>query len=383
MTSMKKSITPTKLIKGPRFLLLFVLAAMFALSGCTSFGPRHVPRDRFSYNEALSNSTRDQMLLNIVRIRYLEEPVFLSVSSILTQYVYNAGLGVGAEIDLGAGGDIATGAANLAYEERPTITYIPIEGREFAQRMLSSIPAEVIFAAAQEGWTVEPFMQIGVNRVGAIENMSFEHIPPPGQIDIDMQFQRELEKLKKFQHVIKMLVILADVEAFEVRHEKEKGIKKRFLVFAKDIPQKTRVMVSDLKQLLGLSSERTKFLITDRTTDVKEDEISIQTRSLSAIMNFLAKGVEVPIEHLEEERVFKYEIPTVEEGEKSLIPFRMRSSEEKPKNAFAAVRYQDYWFYIENRDIDSKITLGLVIALFRVLAPTGGGAAPILTLPTG
>jgi hypothetical protein len=61
----------------------------------------------------------------------------------------------------------------------------------------------------------------------------------------------------------------------------------------------------------------------------------------------------------------------------------MLSSKERPINTFAAVRYRDHWFSIENRDIDSKRALGLLIALFRVLAPTGGGAAPILTLPTG
>ncbi|MGD8951361.1 MAG: hypothetical protein PVI69_15115 [Desulfobacterales bacterium] len=118
-------------------------------------------------------------------------------------------------------------------------------------------------------------------------------------------------------------------------------------------------------------------------TDVKEDEISIQTRSLSAIMAFMAKGVVVPPEHLANGWVIDYQIPTPEGGETGLIPFRMLSSKERPINTFAAVRYRDHWFYIENRDIDSKRALGLLIALFRVLAPTGGGAAPILTLPTG
>ena len=61
----------------------------------------------------------------------------------------------------------------------------------------------------------------------------------------------------------------------------------------------------------------------------------------------------------------------------------MISSQTQPKNSFAAVRYLDYWFYIDNRDIESKRSLGLIIALFRILAPSGGGAAPILTLPTG
>ena len=66
-----------------------------------------------------------------------------------------------------------------------------------------------------------------------------------------------------------------------------------------------------------------------------------------------------------------------------MIPFRMLVSKERPINTFAAVRYLDHWFYIENRDIDSKRALGLIIALFRVSRSYRGGAAPILTLPTG
>jgi hypothetical protein len=61
----------------------------------------------------------------------------------------------------------------------------------------------------------------------------------------------------------------------------------------------------------------------------------------------------------------------------------MVSSKTQPKNAFAAVRYLDHWFYIDNRDIESKRALSLIIAFFRILATSGGGAAPILTPPTG
>jgi hypothetical protein len=66
-----------------------------------------------------------------------------------------------------------------------------------------------------------------------------------------------------------------------------------------------------------------------------------------------------------------------------LIPFKMRSSNSRPKNVFAAVRHQDYWFYIDHADITSKRALSLILVLFRLQAPTPSGAAPILTLPTG
>ena len=57
-------------------------------------GAKRVPADRFDYNAALAQSTREQMLLNIVRSRYLEVPVFLTVSSVLTQYEYDRSVGL-------------------------------------------------------------------------------------------------------------------------------------------------------------------------------------------------------------------------------------------------------------------------------------------------
>jgi len=378
---------PTRVaIKNKATPVMVLLLAVLLMAGCSSIGSRHVPQDRFGYNEALAESSRHQMLLNLVRLRYLEEPVFLSVSSILTQYVYNVGASAGANIFLdNVTGDAssASAGANLGYEERPTITYIPIEGREFSERMLSAIPSQTMFAAAQQGWSVDVFMRIGISRIGAVENMSFEAVPAPGVIDLPEQLNREVDKLKEFQRVIQLLIVLADREAFEVRIVEKEGAKTAFLLFAKSVPIGTQSLVTEFKAVLGLSPHRNIFRITDHVTDIKEDEISIQTRSLSAMMNFLAKGVQVPPEHLADGWAIDHQIPAAVGAAGDLIPFRMISGKTQPKNAFAAVRYQGYWFYIENKDIESKRALGLIIALFRILAPSGGGAAPILTLPTG
>ena len=320
------------------------------------------------------------MLLNLVRIRYLEEPVFLSVSSILTQYVYNVGAGVGVELDLGSGSDTASADANLQYEERPTITYIPIEGREFSQHMLSAIPSESIFAAAQQGWSAEILMRIGINRIGDVQNMGFEPVTASGIFDLDTKLKQEVDKLEKFQHAIKLLMALVDIEGVSVHIFREKDTDVAYLVFASDAGIDIQSRISELKQILGLSAERNIFRITDRVSDVKADEITIQTRSLSAMMSFLAKGVQVPAEHLEDGRTIDYAIPGTE---KDLIPFRMISSRQPPVDAFASVKYEGHWYYINHDDIESKRSLGLVIAIFRVLAPSTGGAAPILTLPSG
>jgi hypothetical protein len=64
---------------------LMIAVALFLISGCAAQGAKRIQADRFDYNAAIAQSTREQMLLNIVRSRYLEVPVFLTVSSVLTQ----------------------------------------------------------------------------------------------------------------------------------------------------------------------------------------------------------------------------------------------------------------------------------------------------------
>lgn len=357
-----------------------LLLLIFLIAGCAAVGPRHIPQDRFEYNQALAESSRHQMLLNLVRIRYLEEPVFLSVSSILTQYVYSVGAGIGAELNTGNAADTASADANLQYEERPTITYIPIEGREFSEHMLSAIPSKSIFAAAQQGWSAEILMRIGINRIGDVQNMGFEPVTSSEMFDLNTKLKQEVDKLEKFQHTIKLLMVLVDIEAISVRIVKENGTDVAYLLFANNAEIDTQSRINEFKQILGLIPERNIFRITDRVSDVKDDEITIQTRSLGAMMSFLAKGVQVPAKHLADGWTIDYAIPATE---KELIPFRMISSSQPPVDAFASVQYGGYWYYIKNDDIESKKSLGLVIAIFRVLAPAAGGAVPILTLPSG
>ncbi|MGD8890270.1 MAG: hypothetical protein PVF53_17785 [Desulfobacterales bacterium] len=169
----------------------------------------------------------------------------------------------------------------------------------------------------------------------------------------------------------------------EVQQVKENGKDVSYLMFAKQVPEDLRPMLGELRQMIGIA-DRNRYRITDRVTHIRDDEISIQTRSVLAMMEFMARGVEVPLEHLEDGRVIDYGLQNSDGGfAKGLIPFRMRSSKNRPENVFAAVKYQGYWYYIEHNDITSKRALGLLIVLFRLQAPTPAGAAPILSLPTG
>jgi hypothetical protein len=377
--------------KASRQCFILVVAAMALISGCAAQGAKRVPRDRFDYNAALAHSAREQILLNIVRSRYLEVPVFLSVSSVLTQYEYDRSIGVGGIFGIsgdstnviGGSEDVISGDANLGFSERPTITYLPVEGQEFSAHLLSDIPSEIIFAVAQAGFPVDIFMRIAIQRLGAMENMSFGELPASGYIDTKTQFESDFRKLNRFEKMIELIFILSDSEIIEVQQFEEDGQSRSYLIIAEDVPEDLRPKLGELRQLLGLTN-RNRFRITDRFTNIKDDEISIQTRSVMAIMEFVARGVEVPLEHLEDGWVIDYGLQTSDgEVAKGLVPFRMRSSNNRPANVFAAVRFNDYWYYIDHDDITSKRALSLIIVLFRLMAPTPSGAAPILTLPTG
>lgn len=60
--------------------LIGLSLSLFALSACTHLGPKTVAVDRFDCSTAIADSWKQQTLLNIVKLRYIDLPVFVDVS---------------------------------------------------------------------------------------------------------------------------------------------------------------------------------------------------------------------------------------------------------------------------------------------------------------
>ena len=69
----------------PRFVVISI-TVLLTLCACSGIGPKTIPRDRFDYNAAISGSWKEQTLLNIVKLRYADMPLFVEVASVVSGY---------------------------------------------------------------------------------------------------------------------------------------------------------------------------------------------------------------------------------------------------------------------------------------------------------
>ena len=63
--------------------------------------------------------------------------------------------------------------------------------------------------------------------------------------------------------------------------------------------------------------------------------------------------------------------------------FVIKSSESAPSSSRLRIKYRGHWFYIDDRDLQSRKAFAMLTALFAVVGGMVPGAHPVLTLPAG
>ncbi len=353
--------------------LAAIACMQLLLTSCAPFGHKNIAVDSFNYNEAIGNAANEQMLLNLVRMRHFDVPVFLSVSSVLTQYVYFGTVGVDAETANSSGfnNDSVGIDGRLTYIERPTISYTPLVGQEFAQQMLEPIKRRTIFSLAQSGWPAEMLLVMGLERLGHLKNVT-----------IDTLYPEDVQKLIEFTEAIQILIQLSHDDAIEVR---EKYIttssdgKALVLYFNDQASQQSQLLWQEFKIKLNLDVKINQFRIVNRVTGLKANEILIRTRSLLDLMSHLAQGITLE----DKESELSNKIIENEMLYAQLLPLKINHSDNYPSNAFVSVKYINKWFYISQDDHISKQAFGLLTYIYLIQAPRPPTTGPLITVPTG
>ena len=150
----------------------FAALVVLCLAGCVAIGPRTVARDRLGYTDAISQSWKRQMLLNMVKIRYADVPIFLDVSSIINQYALETELQGSASWNAFLPMDSQAIGVRGRYSDRPTITYQPVTGEKFTRTLMMPIPPGSIMALIQSGWRADAVFRGCVQSLSGIHNRS-------------------------------------------------------------------------------------------------------------------------------------------------------------------------------------------------------------------
>jgi hypothetical protein len=112
-------------------------------------------------------------------------------------------------------------------------------------------------------------------------------------------------------------------------------------------------------------------------------EIAILSRSMLDILVELSGNIEVPEAHVVEKRTFPTREEDAFEGQKVQRLMRILSQEKKPDDAFAAVQFRNYWYWIDDRDWISKRIFSFIMFLFTLTEKPEKEGVPIITVPTG
>src|SRR5438309_11890625 len=169
---------------------------LLAFTGCHSIGPGTVPRDRSDYSDSISESWKRQTLLNIIKLRYLDPPVFVDVGQIVAGYSLETGLNAGGTFPetMSFGGNTATVGGSVRFTDRPTITYTPLTGNKFVKALMTPLPPDAVFFTIQSGYAADAVFSAAVGAMNGLKNQesTIGGVSPP-----DADFIRALELLRK------------------------------------------------------------------------------------------------------------------------------------------------------------------------------------------
>jgi len=340
--------------------------ASLLLAGCTSYGPTTVARDRFDYSAGITESWKRQTLLNIVKLRYLDPPIFVDVGQIVSGYTIENGGTAGLSIPDGAslGGTTLTLGGSSKFTDRPTITYVPLTGNKFINGLLTPLQPSALFRAMQAGWPADVILKLGIV---SINSLSGERIDRTGVTGADDEFDQVAQLMRELQ--------VSGMVSIKVTDEEHQRPATLFALRSANITEEQLAKSHELRRLLRLDADAPEFRLTYGAIASSNREIAVTTRSLMQVLAMLATHVDVPARDLEEGRATP--------GLTEYRDVRFHSGLTAPPDAFAAVHYRNTWFWIDDRDLGTKRAFALIMLLFTMADTDSTGGLPVLTIPTG
>jgi len=407
--------------------LAAAIAFSLLFSGC--LGPTALSLTRTRYNEVYRSTNDEQLLLNIVRLRYADSPIFIDLSNITSQFEFSGRGNYGYGLDGSGPGFSNLGLGEFFLRDAPTLSYHPRSGQETAKSLLQPLSAE-LFSVVNAGARFEQFLLMTVNDINDVPNAARSIAMIPSSPDENFEFRRGVELLSELEQRGAVELTVRKLEETEdvsdpipvesVRGSDLVAAAKENYVFRKTDQDRMTVhkcektLILRVREQDRLSPEMQEFCrvfrlqpglttykikselsgdhperesgFPDEQDTEARDTIFVNMRSMLQIGVFLSKGVCVPEEHITQGIA-----PMTPDGNGQLYDwtsvteglFRVCSSRRRPKKSEIAVKYRGYWFYIAPNDIHSRACMAIFETLFAVQESDERRGGPLLTLPIG
>lgn len=356
---------------------LTVLLTLFLTGCCCGVGPSKLKTDSLSYNHSVQTSTDQQILLNLVRLRYRDTPGFLDIGVISSAFEVGDTFRLPLTFDNSASPhsiDFTKAVPEFghAYLEKPTTTYSPLTGEKFVTQLLTPISITEILLLNDMGWRIDRMLRLCVQRINLIQNAPTASGPTP---DLAPQFE-------DFLTLCQALHTLEDDDAVHLLPHYDPETGKAEPVLMLRIVKGDQEALATVWRLLEVP-EGTEImrLIPFNANPRSGTDIHLDTRSPLGLLYFLSHSVNVPPAH---EDCHLVTMTARRDG--SLFNWHepldglMNIHWGQPQGGAAVcVRYRNTSFYIADDDLESKATFSLISQLLTL--QFGAPQLPIVTLP--
>jgi hypothetical protein len=410
-----------------RMVCFLAMISCIASSGCT-LGAHMIESSVGPYNEAVARVSEEQLLLNLVRLRYNDNPTRLDVSSIAAQYEVDAGAEARPffQAPNPAGSVFRTFTRILpdlsaSWADRPTISLTPLDDPDTIRGLFTPATLDGILFLAETSSPVSTVFQLFVESMNRVPNAPTASGPPRSVIPEFREFKRVTEILQQLKDLDDLQFLREEKITEYGSHLNESSVTATALVDAakngfeyQQQPDKTWALVKrerrltlhirpeavarpdlvELTSLLHLKPGLSRYEVTVGSKDSPAHDgareasssINIFPRSVIQASYYLAHGVLVPDEHVACGLV---KGPIDAEGHpfdwqelfRGLFTVHSVKQHWRPACASVAVKYRDYWFFIDDRDADSKTTFSLLLTMTRINLIGTKKGGPTLTLP--
>jgi hypothetical protein len=342
-----------------------------SLMSCANLGPKALKSVRSNYNLAVQRTNDEELLLNLVRLKYRDTPFFMEVSSVASQFSLTTNANASASLQEGVKGLFGLGGS-VGMTEKPTVTYSPLQGDQFIQRVLSPLPLHTIALLFHSGWSIEKIFRLSFQRMNHLKNAPGASGPTPSIAPNYMGFVSAVKHLRALQVR----------DSINISYHEEMGVPQLILHINEE--DKNREEAKQFALAVNIEPGKTRYVLAFTPAFNKTDQIKVVTRSLLGVMFYLSQAVEVP-----KEDVLKGKVTVTKTLDGKIFDWkdvtgdllRISPLSENHQEESKSIYYRGTWFYIDDSDLSSKSTFSLLAQIFSLQAGKIQNNAPLLTLP--